>query len=61
MRYASKNERICASTTDKQFAFIPTIGILRRREQYTFAIGFLWLNFTACINLFKRRGEDAAD
>ena len=55
MRYASKNKRVCADTTPDQLIFLPAIGIMRRRDKWTFAIGFLWLNFRLCINCLKRR------
>lgn len=61
MRYAGKNKRVCADTIPGQFVIFPAIGIMRRREKWTFAIGFLWLNFGVCINCLQRRAKDAAD
>lgn len=55
MRYASKNKRVCADTTPDQFILFPAIGIMWRREKWTFAIGFIWLNFRANVNFLKRR------
>ena len=51
----SKNKRVCARTINSQLVLIPTIGFMRRQEKWTFAIGFLWLNFGLCINCLKRR------
>lgn len=55
MRYASKKKRVCARTINSQLVLIPTIGFMRRQEKWTFAIGFIWLNFGLCINCLKRR------
>ena len=48
-------KRILADTNSKQFAIIPTFGIIRWVEDYKFRIGFLWGIWQLSIGCFKER------
>ena len=48
-------KRILTDTNSKQFAIIPTFGIIRWVEDYKFRIGFLWGIWQLSIGCFKER------
>lgn len=48
-------KRILADTNSRQFATIPTFGIIRWVEDYKFRIGFLWGIWQLSIGCFKER------
>ena len=46
-------KRILTNTYNKQFAIIPTFGVIRWAEGYKFRIGFLWGIWQLSIGCFK--------
>lgn len=46
-------KRVLTNVYKKQFAIVPTFGIIRHVEDYKFRVGFLWGIWQLSIGCFK--------